>query len=470
MPVSISEHVGIDPEVFAETGAFDAILDIDSKLFIDPHLLQATTAPELATSYQKVAKRFEEILYILSTSKREDDVFWREALRRFQFPELRGLCIGYSSNGTLGSGMGPELRTHILRTAKEIVDAGIKDPEIFELIGLFEENVGPDRISDMAGRIIVDDLRAYTQRIFSDLKVAITPIKNSPYRSVINPFSRYSLILLPKDILRDLPIARCWSEIDLVCAHNAALRQRVNALIGDTWKKATRVKKSTLRTVIIREPEVLHDLIDSYRRKPADKYDFENDPAGQVIWLTASRKYVSEFPLEITLPEEPSPEDLLQIVLTICDKFKDLVENNALSSLLYDSSGKPKKEEAAQKVFYGIADAYCSANNLDLSREADAGRGPVDFKMSKGYKGRVIVEAKLTTNQQLLHGLDIQIEEYKKAEKTQFGVYLVIDVTGGSATRVDNLKKRMRVSKAAGLRVPEVVFVDAVPKKSASKY
>ncbi len=306
--------------------------------------------------------------------------------------------------------------------------------------------------------------------IFSKLKVNTESIKNSPYQSVINPFSKYPIILLPQDILRDLPIAESWDEIDRVCAHNAALRHRINALIGDTWKKATRVKKRILRAVLVREPEVMNDLIESYRKKPATKYDFVNDPAGQVIWLPVARKYVSNFPLNITLPAKPSPEDLLQIVITICDKFKDLVENNALSSLLYESSGKPKKEEAAQKVFYGIADAYCSANNLDLSREANAGRGPVDFKMSKGYRGRVVVEAKLTTNQQLLHGLDVQIEEYKKAEKTQFGVYLVIDVTGGSATRIAALKKRIRVSKASGLRVPEVIFVDAIPKKSASKY
>lgn len=366
--------------------------------------------------------------------------------------------------------MGEGLRTQILRTAKEIVDAGIKDPEIFELIGLFEENVGADRISDMVGRIIVDDLRAYTQRIFSELKVETQPIKNSSYQSVINPFSRYPLILLPKDILRDLPIAESWSEIDLVCAQNRELRRKVNALIGDTWKKATRAKKSTLRAVLIKEPEVLQDLIESYRNKPADKYDFDNDPSGQIIWFAASRKYVKEFPLNLLLPEHPSPEDILHIVLTICDKFKDLVENNDLSSLLYDSAGKPKKEEAAQKVFYGIADSYCSANNLDLSREANAGRGSVDFKMSKGYKGRVVVEAKLTTNPQLLHGFDIQIEEYKKAEKTQFGVYLVIDVAEGSAARVKALKKRITDSKTAGLRVPVVIFVDAITKKSASKY
>jgi hypothetical protein len=471
MPVSISNHIGVDAKDFAKTDAFDAILDIDSKFFIDPHLLKDNKIPELASSYSKITKRFEEILQLLSASKIEGDSFWREALRRFRFPELRGLCIGYSSKGTLGSGMGEMLRIQILRTAKEIVDAGIKDPVFFELLGLFEEGIGPDRISDMIGRIIIDDLYQFTHRVFTDLKVTTTPVKNTTFNSIVNPFSRYPIILLPKSILRDLPIANCWEDIDLVCSHNEALRREVNGLIGDTWKKATQSnKKSTLKYVLTKEPEVMRDLIDSYIGKPPIEYDFVSDPAGQIVWVAASKTYVKNNPLAISLAENPTPEDILEVVQKICNKFKDLVENNALSSLLYDSSENPKREEAAQKLFYGIADSYCESNNLDLSPETNGGRGPVDFKISKGYNGRVLVEAKLTTSKQLLHGFEVQIEEYKKAEKTQFGIYLVIDVIGGSETRIQKLQKLINDSKAAGLRVPEVIFVDGIPKKSASVY
>lgn len=466
MPLSISEHICVNPEVFDQTGAFDAILDVDSRLFIDPHLLQATGAPELSGAYQKVRARFADILKLLATSKRPGDVFWNEALHRFTFPELRGLCIGYSASGTAGRGMGPSLRKRIIRTAKEIVDAGINDPEIFELVGLFEDKVGPDLISDMVGRIIVDDLLAFTGRVFSGLSVPTKQLGNTPHRSVINPFSRYPLILIPKDILRDLPTAESWTEVDLVCAHNDALRRQVNRLIGDTWKKATTsARKSTLRSVLLKEPEVLRDLINLYKEKPALTYDFHNDPAGQTAWHRASRYYVDNFPLKISLPAQPSPDDLLDVVRVICGKFKDLVENNGLSSLFYDSTGEPKKEEAAQKLFYGIADAYCEANNIDLSRETNAGRGPVDFKFSRGYKGRVLVEAKLTTNPKLMHGFEIQIEEYKKAEKAESSIYLVIDVKGGSESRVEKLKDHIRRSKEAKIRVPEVVFIDATPKE-----
>lgn len=140
-----------------------------------------------------------------------------------------------------------------------------------------------------------------------------------------------------------------------------------------------------------------------------------------------------------------------------------------MSSLLYEASGKPKHESAAQKLFYGIGDTYCEANDLDLSRESNAGRGPVDFKVSKGYSTRVVVEAKLTTNPQLLHGFTTQLAEYQKAEKTSTSVYLVIDV-GGPTKRINAFTRLLKQSETDGQRVPLVIFVDGIPKASASKF
>jgi hypothetical protein len=108
LSVSISQHIKVSAKTFDQTGAFDAILDVDSRLFIDPHLLPSSKAPELSTSYGKVKKRFRDVLKLLEKSKRENDPFWRAAFALFYFPELAGLCIGYSAKGTRGSGMGQD--------------------------------------------------------------------------------------------------------------------------------------------------------------------------------------------------------------------------------------------------------------------------------------------------------------------------------------------------------------------------
>ncbi len=472
MPQTVSQFIGVTPEEFAKTGALDAVLDVDSKLFIDPHLLQSTKAKELKGAYTKVRQRFIDILYVLSKSKHHGDRFWREAISLFTFPELEGLCIGYSSSGTGGSGMGTALRARIIETAKEIIDIGITDPEIFELVGLFEDNIGADRISDMVGRIIVEDLRRYTERIFLEMK-AVTEQRNiagKTHNVVVNPFNNLSIILLPKDILRDLPIAYCWADIDRVCATNHALRRQVNSVIGNTWKRATsrRIKKGELKEVLLSKPEVLRDLIAQYKAKAPTTYNFDNDPAGEVIWLPASHEYVKNSPTNLTLPDRPTSDDVLKVAIDICAEFKQGIENNALYDLLYNDDKRPKKEAASQKLFYGIAHCYCKANNLDLSPESNAGRGPVDFKLSRGFKGKVVVETKLSVNQNLLHGFETQVVEYQKAEQAEYAILLVIDV-GGSSIRITNLRKAIETKKKAGLRVPEVIFVDAKPKISATK-
>src|SRR5690242_12148223 len=83
---------------------------------------------------------------------------------------------------------------------------------------------------------------------------------------------------------------------------------------------------------------------------------------------------------------------------TLCPRAP---ECNRLSRLLYNDDKSPRKEKAAQLAFFGIANAYCEANNFDISPEADGGAGPVDFKISKGYEYRVVVEMKLSSNSNL---------------------------------------------------------------------
>jgi hypothetical protein len=469
---SISQHFGIAQARFAATGAFDAILDVDSKLFIDPQLLRHTAVPELKGAYATVQKRFREILKLLQQSKSVGDIFWREADKRLVGSEIQGICIGYSSKGTAGSGLGRGLRTEILSTAKEIVDVGVADPEIFELVGLLQEKVGPDRISDLVSQIIIGDLLTFSHRVFAsfDIEKEKYDWQDRQFELPVNPYNETNIIVVPCDVLRDLPIAYCWEDIDTVCAYNAALRNKVNSIIGDSWKQATRIKKRSLRNVLTREPELLKDLISTYRSKPPRQYDFVNDPAGQFIWLTAAQEATTQSPLPLSLPPQPTPDEVHELVLQICDKYRDLIENNALCSLLYDTNNAAKGEEAAQKLFYGIADAYCEANNIDLTRECNAGRGPVDFKFSNGYLAKVLVETKLSTNKQLIHGFHTQLQEYQKAEKAIFSVYLILGVIGGSPKRIRDLQDVADDARLKGLKVPTIVHIDAIPKVSASKF
>ena len=81
---------------------------------------------------------------------------------------------------------------------------------------------------------------------------------------------------------------------------------------------------------------------------------------------------------------------LCNVVEAIIANYKHLVEHRGIWKLLYDRSGKPLHEYVGQKVFFVAADAYCSANNLEITPEADVGSGRADFKISQGYRSRAV--------------------------------------------------------------------------------
>lgn len=471
MAISVTDYLGIDKSKFNSTGALDSVLDFDTKMYIDIALLKQCSISEFKDAYKKVTQRFENILLLLEHSTRQDDKFWRAAKQQLHFNERPGVCLGLSKYGTRGRGFGEKLENQLLSDAKIIISAGIKDTRIFELMPLFEENIGPDRLSDMVVSIIYEELVAYSKNIFS--KFLFTSDLDPKTQLPINPYNKFPIIFVPKSILQDIPLAWSWDDIDRVQHENEEIKRSFNETIGYTWKKATssRVGKSDLRYYILNYPGFLIDLLSKYETKTPSEYDFTKDRSGQIIWYESAKKIADDYPLKLHWSQNISSEDIYNTVKTICLHFKDLVENNKLYSLLYNDNGSAKHESAAQLIFYGIADAYCKTNDIDLNREANAGRGPVDFKFSKGYDFRILVEVKKTSNNDLVHGIEIQVGEYEKSEKTKRSIYLVIDGDwNGAEKNKKALNKFIERMKKDNITIPEIVYVDAREKEAASTY
>jgi hypothetical protein len=468
MPRRISQVFGVPPSELKDRGVFNGFVDVDAKLYVDPHLLGAASTPELRGAYDDYCARFTNILKLLRSSKTQTDVLFRRAAGLLEFPEDPIVALGYSSGDTAGSGIGSELAFKLALTAKEIISAGIDDPTIFDLVGLIEEGIGPDRISDMATKIIMPRLVAFSVRVASELNLPTKEVRFGDQRPMIprDPKTNKAVLLLPSEILRSLPIARDWSSVDLVAQHNAELRRRVNGIIGDTWKRATsKVKKSQLREVLLANPELLRDLLGQYKAKPAKQYNFDSDPDGILSWYDTAQKFAGQFPLQL---ESVSGKNVLSVVTRTCHHFGDLIENNGLDHVIYGADKRPRHERYPQLLFFGIADAYCAANNLDLSREPNAGRGAVDFKISAGYSSRVLVEIKYSTNPGLVSGYTKQLATYEKAEKSFHSVYLILRTSRSEKNikRVVDLRER---AIAEGRRAPDVLVYDARLEPSASK-
>lgn len=469
MPQSLSMYLSVDPSSLSDRGALDPVLDMDTRLFIDPHLLKHCDIEELSESYSRLQTRFKQIGKLLAASESEFDVFWNKADSMMQWPEVKGLCIGYASRGTAGSGIGPELRRRLLKTASQIIAKGKDDPELFELVGLFEDDFGADRISDMVANVIKHDLIGFSKRVFGELReIGARDVDCDEHTGLpLNPYTGAPILLVPTAILRDLPVALDWSSRDLIAQHNEELRQRVNAEIGLSWREAVgTLSKSSLKDYILSNPELFDDLVAVYAAKEAEPYNFLEDRSGEYVWFPVSRKFAGSYPLSITLPAHPTVDDVEQMVLAICHKFKDLVENNGLCDLFYNSDESTKHESAIQLVFYGIADAYCAANNIMIARESNSGRGPVDFKFGTNKENSVLVEVKKSTNTSgLKKGIEKQLPEYMTSENSKRAIYLVVNV-GFTKAAIDRLNK---IAKLVVGKAIQIVHVDGLLRPSASK-
>ncbi|MEO7729640.1 MAG: hypothetical protein ABIY55_01605 [Kofleriaceae bacterium] len=467
MTITISTAFNKTPKQLAKAGVFDVCLDLDAEVFIDPAMLGKTKCPELKGSRDDIVKHFNGVLKLLERSKASEDKMWRDARRRLVFPELKETCLGYSVVGTDGSGIGPELAEQLIQAAKEILDAGIDDPEIFELSGLFEEGIGPDRISDLISGLLADRLAAYTVRVCKTLSIpcnATYKTTSRTYKVPMNPVNKKPLLMVPQDVLRDLPIALDKWTIGEVCLHNAAVRAELNGLVGQGWKLRD-VDKRTLRGVLLRNPDALADLIKRYKNTSAPPYDFDVDPASVIRWAWVEH-IVNATPLKLAKHRKPSLAQVHETAMKICTHFVVLLQDNGVNELLF-VNGKPRPERFAQRLFFSIASSYCTSNDLDLSPESNAGRGPVDFKVSAGAEAKCVVELKLSKNGKLVKGYTTQLATYAKSEKAKRSIYLVVDLGRKSdKTRMNALDVAVKAAKPPK---PDLVIAAAKKQKSASK-
>jgi hypothetical protein len=92
----------------------------------------------------------------------------------------------------------------------------------------------------------------------------------------------------------------------------------------------------------------------------------------------------------------------------------------------------------------------------------------VDFKVAKGFLGRVLVEIKLSTNTKLVKGYTRQLETYKTAEETIHGYYIVLDI-GQLGDKAKALQALKNDATGRGDSTSSIIFIDGSRKPSASK-
>ena len=457
MAILFSRKFNIAKTRLDELGIFDVFLDEDSPFFINVKLLQHCKIPEFIGSYERVNERFREIGLLLKNATPYGKLY-NTAFNKFNFSEVNGINLGFAE-GRHGAGFGKQLRQQIIKDAYEIIQNGCNQPELFHLVSLFEDNVGPDRLSDMVARIIYPDIVAYTKRVLAELNITSENYPQYRFKDglIVNPYKRYYLLLLPESILHELPIARCWDDISRVCTENDAIRAEINEMVSEEWRKmSTTERKEYLREQVFKNPDKADRILDAYKVAPTDDYCIYRNPNYLAGYLTNT----------YDMPDS-SCDNSYDAAVDIAENFKKWVEYHRGNTII-NGRGTKLSEKGVQILIHAVAQMFCTKFNWDFSPETDSGRGPVDFKVSRG-NDKTVIEVKLTSNQDCEHGLEVQIEEYAKAEGTDSKIFLLVD-NGSRSDRIQAVHRKRYEMEENGLSPATVIVIDAVPKDSASKY
>jgi hypothetical protein len=467
-PVLFSTKFPIPACDLTKANLLDPILNADTRLFIDPLLLSGSDNELIRTkAFSLLKERFEEIILLVDASQSAGDVAWRNASKRLDLSERRETGLGYGGASTSGSSRPQTLKTTILNTTKEILILGSKDPQIISLMGMFEEGVGPDTISDLTTNMILPVLCEITTEFCANYSIPLKQFRvTGQHRLPANPTNPESPILLvPRDILRDLPFAADWPDVSRAVLEIQHIRDAFNDFVGPIAKATLAQKKRALRNAVLESLETFKKAFSAILNA-SDSYD----PKADFLNFYAFREIITSraeaYSGSISPAKAYNRDELVRIVKDIVAHFRHLVENNNLWELMWNGD-VPKKERAAQLLFFGIAAVCCKANGVDISPEMHAGGGPVDFKFSTGYHNRVLVEVKRSVGT-VEHGYTKQLEIYKTASRTDAAIFLILDV-GGMGTKLQKIKHLQEKSRLSGDPVSEIEVVDAKRKPSASR-
>lgn len=456
---------------------FDPLLIEDTRLFVDPFRIWASNEPPgpWEGAHDELLEFFNRVLQlVLRSGGNESSLHWRKAEQLVDFPEPAEFCLGYAQGTTRGSGSGRGLGREMLSAAREAIRSGLREVEHFEELALIKGGVGADRLSDIVCNVLKHRFVAYTQDVCERHNVPCrqVPVRHSSWDRVhlrwddagrrlpVNPFSERAVLLTPRAFLRDLPVVDpaefweyAWSNM------NEELRTDFN------YDVATNVDTDEIARLARRHPAAVRQYMSELEAGTHDPYDVEGDPRYEVSWWEDGQRIADEAPPPSISPDDDFPAFVAEVI----NVFRHSVEDRGDWELLWNGV-RHVAERLVQKLFSSTAYHYCKANDIDLSPESNAGRGPVDFKLARGWTRRSLIEVKLANNAKFWHGIERQLPTYQKAEGVAVGFFVVVQFTDTDRER----ERRERVTEAADAvsRATDLdvrtMWIDARPRPSAS--
>lgn len=433
-----SEIFGVSSEDLELKGVFNADVDSDSQLHIDPSLFKGCQIPEFVGAYDEFNGYFANVFTGIVPYARSNQRFFDQLVKRLSFREIASTCLGYSQSGTHGSGIGGKLAKQVATTILDIYDIGIKNPVVFEMMPFFEEGIGADRISDMSAYLLIRRLINYTQRVCTELGIPMqASVRLNGKATDVPTYHRTGYVFVPAEVLCDLPTARSYDDIDSVCHYNDMFRRRICQAIGMRWTDFKSVHKAQLKQYLFENPEMFKEFVDEYEQSSHVPYNFHTDRK-HVMGRCYSTAVRGSAPNKYVLVTFNHP-DQAQAAIPVLYQREDILEVADLDS--DDGAVKGRILKVVPEAFSTVTDVENAVNTLLLN-----------FFLSRTILHEEIVVAPAFD--------DIKkaiIEELNKAINT---IYVCV-----AWFTDDEIRDVLLAKHKAGVDVRVITYLDGVNKK-----
>lgn len=464
----------LDPDDLEAHGAFNISVVNDLPLFIDPFLLFNSKKLEYRVLHEEMIRYLRFLRDKAAAGALDDGLI--EAW--FTFHEVKQNWLGFSKNGNTGSGLGTDfaraLYANLNTVFRSFGEETVTKGSHLEKLTLIRAGVGKDNISDFTTNLIKRYLLEYTARFAAgSIRSEFCREFNAPrvtfnyetetWESAVFRLPSYKgdfVILTPKDMLTkdDTWINRpdLLDSFDLIAESlpNDALRALINNYFRQQLPKKAKdqeIAEAKARTIqqypeiieyYIREKEDGGDQADSIsKRKVRETELFFIDRVRFLtgILLADTRFYATKGD---TYAEARQRVHFL----------KDVIENKDGYRIFWQD-GQPIRKEDDLQVLYRLT---WFGTPSDINREVNNGRGPVDFKVSRGASDKSLVECKLASNSKLKQNLVNQLAIYQRASDAPRALKVIIYFTDTELSRVHNILKELNLSES-----DDIILIDA---------
>lgn len=479
-----SDHFGVQESDLEEYGAFNISLVSDLPLFVDPFLLFHSKKPQYQALHQQILKYLRFL-----RDKAVGQSLSSPLIRSwYQFAEVKQNWLGFTVMGNQGHGLGKDFAVALHESLGSILgnlgSETITASSHLEKVGLIRGSVGRDSISDFTTNLIREFLLEYTQTFArehldaSDRQTFRVRKVRFDYDTEAWEDDRFELpvyendyvLLTPSDILtRDdtwishADLVRRFSQIPEALPNEQLRAQVSNYFAKHLSANPTRDERSRAVQLTLRE---FPDLLDYYIRMKEETGDEAHSLSSQRVADT-QRVFVAQ--AQELIRNLVKHTDFYQHrgdsyaeALARVHAFKDYVENQDGYRLI-NKNGEPFSNEKDVQIYFGLA---WIGTKFDVNREPNNGRGPVDFKISKGAFDKSLIEFKLGSNKNLRRNLEKQVEIYQKANQTKKSIKVIVCYTAEQEAYVRGILGDLDLASTEN-----VIVIDARGdnKPSASK-